>query len=105
MVLTEQDKARLNAQYFGQVVRISLKADKKANKEAEDFVFKKPTMVTVSASAVFSDTDPIRANQIIFNDCLVFGDKEAANDPERFLAIAPHLSSLLKTRQAEVGEL
>jgi hypothetical protein len=80
-----------------------LKAEK--DKEAEDFVFKKPSMATVAASATCQEADPVRANLIIFNDCLVFGDKTAANDPDRFLSISPNLSNLVKTRQVEVGEL
>lgn len=101
--ITDKERVNLKAQYPEGLIIVSLKEEQ--NKPAEDFVFKKPTMVTVSAAAVFEEKDPVRSNQIVFNDCLVWGEKEAANDPDRFLSIAPYLKNLVKVRQVEVGEL
>lgn len=114
MKLTEGDKQSLIRKYGkGSLFIVTLEAahsdnediDKEDTPQDEDFVFRKPDMKTLSATATFEEKDPVRAAQIMFNDCLVWGDKEASNDPERFISISPYLGQLLKTRKVTLGKL
>ena len=101
--LNDADKRLLKEKHSGRLLVVSLPAEN--GKSAEDFVFKQPEMKTIASATIFEQSDPIRSSQIVFNDCLVFGDPQAATDPERFLAIVPRLSGLIKVRTAEAGEL
>lgn len=75
------------------------------DEEAIHFLFKKPDMKTLAASAKFAESDPIRAAQIIFRNCLLEGDSGYAEDVEVFTAVMPHLNELNKKREASLKEL
>lgn len=99
----ETTKQMLVNKYGKGLLVVKLEADE--DNPEEYFVFKKPKMRTISSFAQFEQDDPVRAAQIMFNDCLVHGDKGASQDPERFLSILPHMAQLNKVRKASVEKL
>jgi len=75
---------------------------KTAEHEFEYFWFKKPDMKVISAVTKFLASDPLRANQIYFKNCLVEGDSSAADDVELFTSLMPYLTDLVKTFDVQV---
>lgn len=103
-LLTDEQRAMYKSKHGEEnLLVLAMKNDEGVS--IEHFVFKKPTMKTLSGFARYEQEDPIRAGQIVFNDCLVHGDTQAVNDPERFLAIMPKLERLMTPRLVEVEKL
>lgn len=70
--------------------------------EGNHWWFRKPDMATLSASAAVSDRDPVASLLVYFNNCLVKGDASAADNVDVWIAIAPHLSTLIEEKKSEV---
>lgn len=85
----------------GKLRLVSLKG-KEGNEE--HFWFKKPDMATMSACAKFTESDPIKAGQIFFSNCLIHGDESAAEDVDKFTSILPLITDMLQKYEAEVKE-
>ena len=82
-----------------------VKVDGKDGGDDLHFLFKKPDMFTLSAAAKVGDGDPMRATQIYFSNCLVYGDASAVDDVDIFMSVAPELNALVETRQVEVKKI
>ena len=74
-------------------------------KDDETFIFKKPTMTTLSACARYEDEDPIKSAQIMFNDTLVEGRKEAVEDVDVFPVIMRNLRTTIGGAKATLKKL
>lgn len=72
-------------------------------KETKYFWFKKPDMKVLSVSAKYSD-DPFKMGEIMFQNCLIEGDREAKNDVDVFPAIVAELSATIKSAKATLKE-
>lgn len=66
------------------------------------FWFKKPNMETLAAAAKVSQKDEMEAAKVYFKNCLIKGDQSLIEDPEIFLAVAPHLEKLLEKKATTV---
>lgn len=66
------------------------------------FWFKKPGSATMSNYLRLQMQDPYRAGQVVFNDCLVLGEKNAVDDVEIFMNILPALSGIVEKLETEV---
>jgi hypothetical protein len=99
----DEEKIKMLKHQYGKLILVEL--EQEGEQPAEQFVFKKPNMATVSAASRFTQNDPMRATLILFNDCLVWGDKTIVDDPEKFLSVSQHMQDLLKVRVSNVKEL
>lgn len=73
---------------------------KTEDKETLFFWFKKIDMAAFSAASTFMEKDPLQAAQIIFNNTLIQGSKEAAKEVAVFAAISAPLIESIGTASA-----
>jgi hypothetical protein len=68
-------------------------------------ILKKPSRKTISYASVAAQTDPMKYNDIILQDCWVAGDEEIKTDTGLFLSISAKLSELVGIVEVEVVKL
>ncbi len=66
---------------------------------------KKPTRKALSYAAMAGQTDPLRYNEIILNDCWLGGDEEIKTDDGLFLSVSGKLSQLIQVKESELVKL
>lgn len=98
--LTSQQIEALKKKHKAKVIHlISVKTE---DGEELFFWFKKVDMTTMSAVGSFAETDPIKAAQVMFKNCLISGEVSYADDVEVFLAISEHLNVLMSKAQSKL---
>lgn len=93
--------ARLKKQH-GKLTQITTEDE---NGNAVVFIFKKPDMATMSATAKIAQTDPLQSALVFAQNTLVDGDPALLEDVDIFNSIADHISALVETRKVEVKNL
>ena len=75
--------------------------------EGKKAILKKPSRKDLSYAfaASGSGKDAIKFNEAILNNCFVAGNEEIKTDDECFLAVMPHLESLVKIKEAHIKKL
>lgn len=66
---------------------------------------KKPSRQTLSYAAVASETDPLRYNEVILEDCWLAGHEEIKTDTGLFLSISQHIPGLIEMVEVEMVKL
>lgn len=93
--------ARLKKQH-GKLTQITTK-DENGNDVV--FIFKKPDMATMSATAKIAQTDPMQSALVFARNTLVDGDSALLEDVDIFSSISESIMSLVETRKVEVKNL
>lgn len=89
--LSEGEISRLKAKH-GELTLISIEG-------GNEFIFKKPDMSTISAAVAVGKDDPMAFNVILFNNCLVAGDRDAVEDASVMLSVSPIWVSYWKRKK------
>lgn len=66
---------------------------------------KKPDRATMKAVASVGTTDPIRANEILLENCWLGGDETIKTDDEKFFGVSSQLVKLIEIKEAELKKL
>lgn len=66
---------------------------------------KTPTRRALSYAAAAGQTDPLKYNEIILNDCWLAGDEEIKTDNGLFLSVSAKLPGLIDIKEAELVKL
>lgn len=69
-----------------------------------DYV-RKPDLDVLSAASRFSETDPIKAGNIMFENCFLGGDEAIKENDELKLSVIQAISKLVKIREAQIKKL
>lgn len=90
---------------FGEVFQIETPLDDKKKEVAISF-YKKPNLKIISMASQFAEKDPIKVGEIIYQNCLLGGDKETldSNDEAR-LSVIRELGQLFKVRTSTIKKL
>ena len=84
------------------VKKITVPIDDEGKETVEGF-FHKPTLKALSMAGKFSTTDPIRAGQILFNECFLGSeDDDFSNNEEVVMSCIQLLNSLFKVRVGSI---
>lgn len=89
----------------GEIFLIELADDLEKQEPELEFVLKKPNMDTIRAFQKLSQSDPLRAIEVVLNDCLVHGDKARLQEPEVILGMGPHVRELVRAKQGRIKKL
>ena len=89
---------------WGGVYSIEVPLDDNAKEKAVGY-FKKPTLDTIKASSKYIESDPIKAGEVVFNNCWLGGDAEIKDNDEVKMSAMQQVSSLFKVRQATLKKL
>ena len=89
---------------WGEVFQIDVPLDDEAKDNAVGY-FKKPTLDSIKASSKYLESDPIKAGEIVFNQCWLGGDAEIQENDEVKMSAMQKVSSLFKVRQASLKKL
>lgn len=78
-----------------------------ANEKGEPIhlFFKKPNMVTLSASAKIAQQDPIESVLVFGRNCLVHGDPEVFEDVDLVSTLTEPIMELIEKREVAVKNL
>lgn len=76
------------------------------SKDGKTYVglFKKPTLVIISAAMPHVESDPLKAGETIYNNCKVAIDPEIDQDDELKVGVMGACGRLFQVAQAQVGE-
>lgn len=66
---------------------------------------RKPTRRAISYASVAGQTDPLKYNEILLDDCWIAGDEEIKTDNGLFLSISNHLAALVEIKEVEMVKL
>lgn len=66
---------------------------------------RKPSRKALSYAALSAQTDPLKYNEVILNDCWLAGDEEIKTDNGLFLSVSQKLPSLIEIKEAELEKL
>lgn len=66
---------------------------------------KKPDRATMKAVASVGTSDPIRANEILLENCWLGGDETIKTDDEKFFGVSSKLVKLIEIKEAELKKL
>lgn len=66
---------------------------------------KKPDRTTMKAVASVGTNDPIRANEILLENCWLGGDSSIKTDDEKFFGVSQKLAELIEIKEAELKKL
>lgn len=66
---------------------------------------KKPDRTTMKAVASVGTNDPIRANEILLENCWLGGDETIKTDDEKFFGVSSQLVKLIEIKEAELKKL
>jgi hypothetical protein len=75
--------------------------------EVEDSVayLHKPNRTAIKAMSAVATSDPIRAGEILLENCWLGGDTSIKTDDEKFLAVSGKLGELITIKNAELKKL
>ncbi|MDR3286877.1 MAG: hypothetical protein LBT27_05500 [Prevotellaceae bacterium] len=65
----------------------------------------KPDRKTLSAAVTLGQTDPMRYNEVVVNNCWIAGADEFKNDDSYFFALSEKLIELVELKTAEIKKL
>ena len=65
----------------------------------------KPDRTTMKAIASVSTSDPIKANEVLLENCWLGGDDSIKHDDEKFFGVSAHLAKLVEIKEAEIKKL
>jgi hypothetical protein len=65
----------------------------------------KPNRQTLSAAATLGQTDPMRYNEVVVNNCWIAGVEEFKTDDSYFFALSEKLIELVELKTAEIKKL
>jgi hypothetical protein len=88
---------------WGDVYQISVKLDTEGSTATG--YFKKPTLETIAAAGRVMDNDPIRAGQVVFENCWLGGDETMKNSDEAKLAAIREVNKLFRILETEVKKM
>ena len=86
---------------YGEVFEFSHCYDAAAQKYYVGY-FHKPDISVLSNSMRFTDTNPMKAKEIVFNGCKLQCDKEMTEDVEIYLPLLMQVNALLQFKLVEV---
>ena len=66
---------------------------------------KKPARKALSYAAVSAQTDPLKYNEVILNDCWLAGDEEIKTNDSLFLAASSKIAEIIEVKEAELEKL
>ena len=66
---------------------------------------KKPDRATIKAVTAIGSNDPIRASEILLENCWLGGDDTIKTDDEKFFGVSQQLATLVEVKQAELKKL
>lgn len=66
---------------------------------------KKPDRTTMKAVASVGTGDPIRANEILLENCWLGGDESIKSNDDKFFGVSSQLANLIEIKQAELKKL
>lgn len=66
---------------------------------------KKPDRTTMKAVASLGTNDPIKANEILLENCWLGGDTSIKTDDEKFFGVSQKLAELIEIKEAELKKL
>ncbi len=66
---------------------------------------KSPDRKTMKAAMAVVQTDPIRSNEIVLENCWIEGDAEIKTDNSLFFAVSTQLEHIVKVKQATLKKL
>ncbi len=85
---------------YGDLILISVKDE---DQSEDHYWFKKPDMNTMEAAGSMIERNPVKANTIVIQNCLVKGDKnKAISDVSTYVTLAPHMEKLINQKDSEV---
>lgn len=87
----------------GNIHEVTVPIDEEGNL-AKCYV-RKPDLATLSASAKFAETDPMRAGMILFENCWLEGDEIIKELDEAKLSVIKVLGGLMKVYEATIKKL
>lgn len=67
-------------------------------------IFRKPTLIDMSAAASVGTSNPVAAGELLYSTCKLAVDNAMDNDDEVKLAAINGVSKLFKVLETEVGE-
>lgn len=97
------EKVRELKNKHGQIYQIDI--------EPEDgmtvhYLAKLPNRKVMKAVVHFSESDPLRSNEVLIENCVVAGDtKLIENDQRIFFALGEQLGELMKVKRASIKKL
>jgi len=65
----------------------------------------KPDRKTLKAMASIGQADPIRASEILLENCWIDGDTTIKSNDEMFFAVSKELAKVIEIKQAELKKL
>ena len=65
----------------------------------------KPDRKTMKAVASIGQADPIRASEILLENCWIDGDPDIKTDDEKFFAVSKEMAKIIEVKQAELKKL
>jgi|GEM_PF-5354685 len=108
MKLTDAKIKALKAEH-GDIFLIEVPTEDKTSELCEvptvSAIFKKPDMKTLGASAKFSESDPMKAGNVIYENCFIEGDELFKTSSEVKLAALKKFNAIFKIREATVKKL
>jgi len=66
---------------------------------------KKPDRKTLSFATTVGQSDPMKFNEIVLNNCWVSGDESIKTKDELFFAVVAKLNELIEVKSAEIKKL
>lgn len=66
---------------------------------------RKPDRSTMKAVATIGGNDPIRANEILLENCWLGGDESIKTDDDKFFGVSGQLANIVEIKQAELKKL
>lgn len=66
---------------------------------------KKPDRTTLKMVAAVGGSDPVRANEVLLENCWLGGDESVKTDDEKFFGVSAKLAELVTVKQAELKKL
>lgn len=66
---------------------------------------KSPSRKALSYASIAAQTDPLKYNEVILDDCWLDGDEEIKTDNGLFLSISQYLPTLVEMKEVEMVKL
>ncbi len=67
--------------------------------------FRKPNLMIIAAAGKYSDTEPIKSGEVLFDNCKLQIDPELQNDDELKMSVIIRLNGLFEMHETEVKNL
>lgn len=66
---------------------------------------RKPNLDDIGASAKYVEDDPVRAGEIMFNQCFIGGSDAVKDDPEMKMGVIQKIGTLFKIKEFSIKKL